>query len=303
MDEAIHKESKFPQKVRLLIAFYLLVAVLLKAFFPAESAIMVAGYGVPSWLMLIIPQIELALAFAVALNLSPKATYPIGLGLFTLFGLFSLHRAISGAESCGCFGALTVNPWLTFVLDLFVVGIFIVTWPRSNPKRSGVAVWILPLYITVALTLGIQISSSSIFKPFDRKAGSGITVMNDLIILEPEKWIGNPLPIADSLLSNHDLSRLKEGSWTLLFHHHDCPKCLAVRTNYISLSKTQANVLFVEVPPFGNGKPVDIRQCLSSHLSPLKDWFMQAPVEVRLKEGVVISASLDLPSIGSPLVY
>lgn len=53
------------------------------------------------------------------LLIGPRArwTWWAALGTFTLFLLASLHKAISGADSCGCFGPVRVNPWYTAAFD------------------------------------------------------------------------------------------------------------------------------------------------------------------------------------------
>ncbi|MBX3435791.1 MAG: hypothetical protein KF847_20935 [Pirellulales bacterium] len=52
----------------------------------------------------------------------------------------------------------------------------------------------------------------------------------------------------------------------------------------------------MEVPPFGDqSPPVGFTQL--AKLSPKHEWFVQAPVEITIRDGIVAAASVELPSI------
>ena len=51
---------------------------------------------------------------------------------FTAFTLVSVMKAISGESSCGCFGTITVNPWLTATFDATIVGLLLVFRERID---------------------------------------------------------------------------------------------------------------------------------------------------------------------------
>jgi hypothetical protein len=46
-----------------------------------------------------------------------------------------LSRGIGGAGSCGCFGAVKVNPFLTFALDVGIVVLLVVFRPINTTLR------------------------------------------------------------------------------------------------------------------------------------------------------------------------
>jgi hypothetical protein len=48
--------------------------------------------------------------------------------VFSVFAITSAYLGLSGAPSCGCFGELTVNPWLAFSLD--VAALVALAWLR-----------------------------------------------------------------------------------------------------------------------------------------------------------------------------
>jgi hypothetical protein len=43
------------------------------------------------------------------------------LGFFGVLAGVSLYLALIGQRSCGCFGRVPVNPWLTFTLDVWLL--------------------------------------------------------------------------------------------------------------------------------------------------------------------------------------
>jgi hypothetical protein len=141
-----------------------------------------------------------------------------------------------------------------------------------------------------------------------------------LVVLEPETWIGKPFPltphltsvarVSDSSLVGQAFSLsapsspldLSTGRWTVLMYHHDCPKCQEALPEYMRLADElqtrgdDRDVLLLEVPPFGNETPTP-STAAHARLSDTREWFVQSPVEVRIDNGLVTLAALDLPSI------
>lgn len=75
-------------------------------------------FGVLVFSVLLAAEISLGLVLVI----SSRARIPRVCGslVFLGFAVFSLYIAIGGATSCGCFGSLKVNPWITASLDLLM---------------------------------------------------------------------------------------------------------------------------------------------------------------------------------------
>jgi hypothetical protein len=120
---------------------------------------------------------------------------------------------------------------------------------------------------------------------------AGVEELDGLVILEPEEWIGQELPISKYLEPTIETSR---GQWVLLLYHHDCPDCQVALPRYIELAASQqrqgdkVQVLLIEVPPLGS--TVDHSPAIDAHLATSNEWFVQAPVEVRVTDGLVTEA-------------
>lgn len=210
--------------------------------------------------------------------------------LFTGFAGYTLYLALHGAESCGCFGPLKVHPWWTFGLDLAVVVGLLLSKSTPEPQREGQESIVpsLPLagrrrILAGLLGMGV-LGVTLLFRFVDRPSASaeGVsTTSNGLVILEPEKWTGRPLPIADSL----DVD-VKEGDWTILLHRHDCPVCEEVVPKFEERADRGERIALIEVPPYGEVQQHS-RACRYGRLNDRREWFVQTPVELQLHEGIV----------------
>jgi hypothetical protein len=120
-----------------------------------------------------------------------------------------------------------------------------------------------------------------------------------LVILEPEKWIGHPFPLAEHLNPAIDVST---GRWIVVLHQHDCPKCQEAAPKYALLAENlprtedAPRVMLVEVSSHtaGHGEGAAY---YSAKLTDEREWFVETPVEILLKDGAVEDVSTGLPSI------
>jgi hypothetical protein len=88
---------------------------------------------------LLVLQVELELALGLWLlsGLFPKVAWLASLACFSFFSSITLYKGLTGAASCGCFGSVHVNPWITLLaIDLPAVVALSVFRPRSVwPRR------------------------------------------------------------------------------------------------------------------------------------------------------------------------
>jgi hypothetical protein len=210
--------------------------------------------------------------------------------LFSGFAAYSLHLALIGAASCDCFGPVHVHPWWTFLLDLGVVfGILLPLRCYSNKNIKSGALRLVPdaarpRNVVLAIVGFAIIAVALLVRSVDRRtaiAESVLLTTGDWVILQPEKWIGQTLPIANFI--DIDLS---SGRWTALLHRHDCPACQEALPRYEQLASTGEKVALIDVPPYGKFGLRE-RACRYGRLKDDRDWFVQTPVEIRLQDGIV----------------
>lgn len=215
--------------------------------------------------------------------------------LFSGFAAYSFVLAVRGAASCGCFGPLKVNPWGTFGLDCaVVVGLLLSAVKRSGKQRSTESTsgqiprkYILPRWATILGMSLVVVGSALLLRLADRQTVSaeGIITFGNLVIVEPEKWTGKPLPIAASI--DRDLT---QGNWTVLIHRHDCPVCQELVPQFEQHAERGERIALVEVPPYGVDDRVS-RGCVYARLKNDREWFVETPLIVELKDGFVTTVN------------
>ena len=246
-------------------------------------------------------EFELALGIWLLCGLFKKAAWLAALICFSLFSFITLYKGLSGAESCGCFGSVHVNPWVTlFAIDLPVLIALSIFRPVLSLKRKGESIrsliqeFITPMpsipqfTITTCLALLILAVTTPILA-FNEPA----KITSSYEVLEPETWIGKKLPI----LKYVDVGKkLETGTWLVLLYHHDCPDCASAIPKYERMGRDFAGnedflqIALIEVPPYGQGQVSKNSPCVPGRLADTKDWFVTTPSVALLKDGQVISA-------------
>ncbi|MCH8193230.1 MAG: hypothetical protein IIA65_04335 [Planctomycetes bacterium] len=271
-------------------------------------------------------QVELELVMAIWLwsNVFRRAVWLAAFACFWVFSAFTFYRALSGAASCGCFGPLSINPWLALTLiDLPALAALAAIRPR-NLVRDAHA-YALDLCHAVR-----QLGSVSPHKCFvraskvrdaDRSLASpalrrtllvtllALTVTTPILawvkaprvtasyeVLEPSQWIGGTLPILEQI----DIAdRLRRGRWLVLLYHHDCLDCKAILPQYRRLAAdmkengTLLRVALIEISPYGDEQPLVGAVCATGRLSDAKRWLVRTPVALGLVEGRVARVFSD----------
>jgi hypothetical protein len=277
----------------------------------------VADKGFWSWRPFLIFQVEFELVLAIWLlsGVFKPLAWLAGLLCFGLFCCITLYTALTGAASCGCFGAVDVNPWITLLaIDLpAVVALAVVRPPsalaavlsclRALPA-AAIGEWdaigraaarIAPpvpcmrrFVVAVALTLaalGITTPILAVYEP--AKVAAAYEV------LEPETWTGRRLPILEHI----DIAEtLEKGHWLVLLYHRDCPDCTVAILEYEQMARDLAGdggfmqIALIAVPPYGRGAAGQNSSCTIGRLAEAKEWFVATPAVVLLSNGQVMSA-------------
>ena len=242
---------------------------------------------------------EFGLAFLVLAGVYWSVVRRILLLVFSGFACYSLLLAIQGAESCGCFGQLKVNPWWTFALDIFVLlglGLEIL---RKGQLRDGKefskTTWAKPcLAFGSVLSVGMCTGLLLYLNPIKSSAGVVFQQVGELVILEPEDWVGLSFPLAE-----HVDVKLNSGEWSVLLHRHDCPKCQETIAKLEAAYGTDQTrqIAIIEVPPYGQShRDESLNGFSHGRLIDDREWFVQTPVVIRLKDGIIASVSDELPT-------
>jgi hypothetical protein len=297
--------------VRTVLAAILIGAAVLKGHQLATEPVL--GSGLLSSRVFLITLVELEWLFGVWLvaGMYPKWTWRVAVGCFGLFACVSLYKGLSGDASCGCFGRVTVSPWWTLTMDLAAVAALLLWAPREQAPKGEAAHGVLarrsrlfPLGILLVVVLFAGISGAiamASFRPAMLADDGVIIGPGNVIVLEPEKWVGKRFPLLPHIQDYPGRlapgeqplrERLRQGNWIVVLYHHDCPKCLNEMPKYEQLARLSAadltapRVVLIEIPPYGEANSVKLvpnAACVLGRLSDEKEWLVETPAELPLQ--------------------
>ena len=250
---------------------------------------------------------ELAIGIWLLSGLLKKAAWLAAISCFSLFSMITLYKGITGAESCGCFGKVHVNPWITlFAIDLPAVIALALFRPGLSFRLrvSFLRKWesvkrLIAELLTPAPSLGrftittclILITLGVIAPILAFNEPPKITSRYE--VLEPETWVGKRLPILEYI----DIAEsLKQGTWLILLYHYDCPDCAKAIPRYERIARDLAGnegflrIALIAVPPYGKGPVSENSPCTLGRLAETKEWFITTPAVALLKHAQVTSA-------------
>ena len=277
--------------VRLCAAAVLVVAAGLKTLALLDGSASANVGGWPAGVEAAAVAGELALAAWLVSGLWARAAWAAAALAFGLFGFVSLHKALAGAESCGCFGRLAVSPWVTLALDATLLTALLVVGPprfASRPTRRRLITW-----ATLAAVVALVGPAAFLLRgqPATLAADGVIVGEGRLVVLEPDKWrAGQRLPVLDHIEMNDPDDDLSAGRWHVVFFRHDCDTCRANMPAYEAMARADPSrpVALVEVEP-ARGVPIvsSASACRLGRLADARRWFVQTPAAVDLIDGGV----------------
>jgi hypothetical protein len=268
-----------------------------------------------SWRPFLVFQVECELALGIWLLSGPfrRLAWLAALLCFGLFCSVTLYKGLTGAASCGCFGRVHVDPWVTLLaVDLPAVLALALFRPRPSfasllsflhhlpttgrcesfrralvglaqplPSRARLVATAVPGLALVALTTPALVLREP------------APVTSAYEVLEPQTWVGKELPI----LKYIDIAeKLGKGRWLVLLYHHDCPDCAVAIPLYEQMARDLAGnedflrIALVEMPPYGAGPISGDPPCTLGRLNEAKEWFVTTPAVALLADGKVTSA-------------
>jgi hypothetical protein len=90
----------------------------------------------PTLLLIIFSEAELLAGLWMLAGLVPERTYRWAVAGFVGLGTSSLIQALAGKCSCGCFGNLSVSPWLASLFDAAAVAAMYGSRPPRDPEED-----------------------------------------------------------------------------------------------------------------------------------------------------------------------
>lgn len=228
------------------------------------------------------------LAIWLCCGMFRKVAWTLAIAAFAVFTADALYKALSGAASCGCFGKVTVNPWITLcAIDVPVLLALILLWPKQErflpenwPSLDHFLGTALPTFALLGLLLWTIIS----YPP--------AAETEDYVQVDMAAWTGRPF----SHLGDIDIAdEISGGLAIVLFYHNDCHTCIEMLPVYSEFNETLAEqgikTAFIELPPYGGEDPSALpadTACLTGALTNPREWITSTPLLIILQDGVVV---------------
>jgi hypothetical protein len=307
--------SPFPRTpydfVRFALAAILLVAAGLKCHQLATSPVLGDGLLDSRWFLMATVEFELFFGLWLLADPLPKWTHRAAIACFGLFAAVSLYKALAGYDSCGCFGRMAVPPWYTFTLDAAAV-LSLLCWRPVGTGSSSLVPWrafmlrgtaVTLVWLSVGFPAAVAMGT---YQPASLAEDGLILGDDNLVILEPEKWIGKRFPLLPLVKDAADRSRpdepplgqrLNEGDWIVVLYRHDCPECEEALPVWEELARRSAEdttaprVALIEVPPYddeGSSSLSPDLPCILGRLSKEREWIVKTPVRLLIRSGRTI---------------
>lgn len=289
-DETKRDADVGASRTRYAIALLLFIAAIAKAHELATRPTAEGAFFTSRIAMTCVVELEIFLSIWLFGGWRRRLSWYVTFLCFGAFFTVTMQRAWAGFESCGCFGAVNVNPWVTLTVDGTIIVGLLVNKPRwtTGPDRSDLASVGrgAALFVAVGTVLAVWMSS---FQSGSLSQDGVIVGKNGIVLLEPEEWVGETLPLLDFI---DGASALATGQWTVFLHKHDCSKCLDVLPEF--LRRSDKHKALVEIPPYGGEMPHrGLASVVDLKLRPDHDWFVKTPVEIHLSDAVVTSVVSD----------
>jgi thiol-disulfide isomerase/thioredoxin len=282
----------------------------------------VANKDLWTWRLFLIFQVEFELVLGIWLlsGVFKRLAWLAALTCFSLFCCVTLYKGLSGAASCGCFGRVHVNPWITliainlpaviglsFFRPVLSFGSLLSFLGRQESICSITRDFLKPwassfrFLITVGFSLLVLSTTTPILA-----LNKPVLATSTYEVLEPETWVGKGLPILEYI----DIAeQLQTGTWLLLLYRHDCPDCQKAIPQYEQMAQNLAGnedflrIALIGIPPYGR-PPVSLESSrVLGHLAEVKEWLVTTPATVLLANGKVKAAWEETtPSFNTILV-
>ena len=220
---------------------------LLAAVLKWQQAFAVADFGgfsaLHKWGTIALVAGEVVLAFWLLCGVFVPVLRWVAVGVFAAFAGYNAWRWIGGYATCGCFGAVSIHPAITMLVDLGIIGLFLLskappTPPAAQPIERRVAL----IATAAALALALPAAATMVATNPTRLTADGLAGGDrGAVRLEPDQWVGQRLPLLP-YIENVDVGR---GEWLVVLWHPHCGHCTAALPGIIDQAETTGGLVLL----------------------------------------------------------
>lgn len=250
-----------------------------KLFSASPASGVAASLGIPDWVSSgVIPSIEIMLGCWLCSGLYKKAASAIGSLMLIIFVSATLMSKT--ASSCGCFGSVSLPLHSVIIVDIILLAMLGLQRLRDGPPQSISTVC---LRSSGAIVMGLLCVAAT----EGRFPGASLGSERLTTLLRPRDWVGKRFPLVDNIEGEHEFMR---GDWEVVLYHDGCDRCEEAMPFFEAQAREGRSIALVELPPYGAGTRRIIQDpsaCVLRKLSPGREWIVETPTVIYLKEGVV----------------
>jgi hypothetical protein len=290
---------------RFVVAMILLIAAGLKAYQLATvplPPVIQGSFFTPllgmfnnRYLLMITVVGEILFGLILIVNIQRQWMWLLSIFAFSIFALVSFMKGLNNEGSCGCFGNITVNPWITMIFDMFIIvllGIFreqlTFGFKFSNHEKHRLIAVLFIWFILIIPILGAMLSFKeqvhAVLGTEFTGADGNITIM-----LEPEKWIGKEFPLWD-YVDEKAKYKIKHGDWIIVIGRKNCDECRKL----IEKIETKDTIMVALLELDDGTVDTDKRElyphvALQGRLRTENNWVILTPNLILCRDGICIT--------------
>jgi len=201
-------------------------------------------------LQLVTIEVEIIMGLWLLSGWSARAAWVAALGFFSILASASLYLALVGQGSCGCMGHIEVHPWITFTLDVAIIGLLAVNRPTST-NINGVywrRQFLLPAGGAGAL---LSVFAAVCLLVFDHPMTALQRLRGESITLEPNVADLGSGQLGESRVFHLQVTNLSDRPVCIVGGTSDCA-CVATESLPITLAKLETQPIEVRVAFHGS---------------------------------------------------
>ena len=204
-------------RVRIVIGSILLITVALKTYALTTEDLVESSEFSSRLFSVLLVMSELMLAAWLFSGHRQRLAWISSMATFGVFGLTATLNALLGSRSCGCFGVIEVNPWLTGPLDAVIVMTLFIARPRLAVVHASV--------VQPVASNAFYGDSSSVFRERAFATVMSLCIVGLLFfVLSDFSLQQRPRePIVSDVLP----AELRKGKWEVTMVRATCPACAA----------------------------------------------------------------------------
>jgi hypothetical protein len=250
--------------------------------------------SLPRWISLVVIGFETILGLAIILELRPVLTWRVAQLTFGVFCARSLLKALGGENTCGCFGVISVSPYLSVAVNAVILLAIGLIGPPGRLRSVTPGTMHFRLVRSLpALTISLLaiLFATAVWQHGPQGLAEAFSILPPAPDGPPT--VGKQWPFLDDV---KPATNFTQSTWHLLVYRWRCPHCQtaieAFQREAEALATLTERVRFaiIELPPYEAPQP-EPSTLLSLWARAQKGTSVNTPLLVRLDDGIVTSVT------------